>query len=439
MVTPNFFPDQSSTSNFVGSSGSNPVFKHQGNDAYHGPNGAAQQFVNPYQNQASSYGYPSSYHSVYPSYYSSNPSLIPNVYGNSFGMAAPAQSGPHFLPGVENVAGAGQVDIQSHAAEGKDDKAHFTLMLAHLARFKAEHGHCRVPRVYPANPQLGIWAHTIRQQRMQHRLHKTSNMLDNGHGQFSMNPYGNTDGNLGPDQVSFLDSIGFDWSMENDGSHFPAQNSFHSLAMGQMRPDSKVQSLSGYPENNDSAWNERFAALAKFKSQFGHCMVPARYAADPRLGHWVMTQRRQFHLMRKSRPSSMTLERISKLESLEFAWSIRMEPEKMWKMRYDELRRYKAAFGDCLVPQRFSVNPKLGTWVNTQRRHYKLLKEGKHSCMTQERIKLLEDLGFAWSTTSFNIKQENNGEENSLKSTKPTEDESDRSVQSSIPKGDVEP
>lgn len=208
--------------------------------------------------------------------------------------------------------------------------------------------------------------------------------------------------------------------------------------MGQMRPDSKVQSLSGYPENNDSAWNERFAALAKFKSQFGHCMVPARYAADPRLGHWVMTQRRQFHLMRKSRPSSMTLERISKLESLEFAWSIRMEPEKMWKMRYDELRRYKAAFGDCLVPQRFSVNPKLGTWVNTQRRHYKLLKEGKHSCMTQERIKLLEDLGFAWSTTSFNIKQENNGEENSLKSTKPTEDESDRSVQSSIPKGDVE-
>ncbi len=38
--------------------------------------------------------------------------------------------------------------------------------------------------------------------------------------------------------------------------------------------------------------------------------------------------------------------------------------------------------------------------VNTQRRHYKLMKEGKPSCMNDERVRILEDEGFAWSTST---------------------------------------
>jgi len=380
----------------------------------HAPNSGAQPFVGGYQSQGPSYNYPSSYHSVYPPYYGSNSSLIPNMYGNGFSMPSSVPTGAHFLPNMDNVPNNGQMDMS-------EEKAHFTLMLTQLARFKAENGHCRVPRVYPANPQLGMWVQSIRQQRDQSKMHNQGF------------PHMNSDGGLCPDQLAFLDSIGFEWSDPGEMSSFPVgHNPLHSLSLGQLRPENNVQSLSGYPENNDSAWNERFAALAKFKSQFGHCMVPARYSADPRLGHWVMTQRRQFHLMRKGRPSSMTLERISKLESLEFAWSIRMEPEKMWKMRYDELRRYKAAFGDCLVPQRFSVNPKLGTWVNTQRRHYKLLKEGKHSCMTDERIKMLQDLGFAWSTTGFNVKQGESNDNNEPEPEKHSDEESIHSVGSNL-------
>jgi hypothetical protein len=36
--------------------------------------------------------------------------------------------------------------------------------------------------------------------------------------------------------------------------------------------------------------------------------------------------------------------------------------------------------------------------VNTQRRHFKLMKEGKTSCMNQERVAMLNQIGFAWST-----------------------------------------
>lgn len=37
--------------------------------------------------------------------------------------------------------------------------------------------------------------------------------------------------------------------------------------------------------------------------------------------------------------------------------------------------------------------------VNTQRRHYKLMKDGKHSSMTEERVAALESIGFVWVTS----------------------------------------
>jgi len=44
--------------------------------------------------------------------------------------------------------------------------------------------------------------------------------------------------------------------------------------------------------------------------------------------------------------------------------------------------------------------------VNTQRRHYKLMKEGKASCMNEDRVKTLETVGFAWSTGEYCIVNE---------------------------------
>jgi hypothetical protein len=49
-----------------------------------------------------------------------------------------------------------------------------------------------------------------------------------------------------------------------------------------------------------------------------------------------------------------------------------------------------------LVPQRWLSNEKLAQWVDRQRQQYKLLKAGKYSKLTQERIELLESLDFAW-------------------------------------------
>ena len=57
---------------------------------------------------------------------------------------------------------------------------------------------------------------------------------------------------------------------------------------------------------------------------------------------------------------------------------------------------YKETYGDCVVPQRYQSDPQLGTWVHTQRRQYKLMKEGKKSSMTEDKIRDLDAMGFEW-------------------------------------------
>jgi len=147
----------------------------------------------------------------------------------------------------------------------------------------------------------------------------------------------------------------------------------------------------------EQMWSLQYKRLTEYKRVHGHTAVPARYSADPKLGHWVMTQRRQYQLLKKGKSSRMTKERVDLLEKLDFQWFIRTNPKAMWNTRLKELSDYKLEHGDCLVPQRYAENTKLGIWVNTQRRHYKLLKECKKSCMTEERLKKLEDIGFNWS------------------------------------------
>ena len=60
-------------------------------------------------------------------------------------------------------------------------------------------------------------------------------------------------------------------------------------------------------------------------------------------------------------------------------------------------RQYFPAYRNCLVPQRYSKNKALGKWVDTQRTQYRLRREGKQTPLTEDRIKLLDEVGFVWS------------------------------------------
>ncbi len=73
--------------------------------------------------------------------------------------------------------------------------------------------------------------------------------------------------------------------------------------------------------------------------------------------------------------------------------------EEKWSFHYQELLNFKKEKGDCLVPHTYPAKPHLARWVKRQRRQYKLRLEGnKNSTMTEERINILNDIGFVWDS-----------------------------------------
>jgi len=137
----------------------------------------------------------------------------------------------------------------------------------------------------------------------------------------------------------------------------------------------------------DATWTNRYEELIMYKNKNDHTQVPASY---PNLGVWVGTQRKQYHLMQQGKQSHMTPERIELLNKINFTWKI-----NVWNERYQELKAFKENNKKFSVP---TTKKQLRSWITTQRSHYRFLQEGKPSQMTQERIKLLEKIGFTWKT-----------------------------------------
>mmetsp|Transcript_25616 Transcript_25616/g.71571 ORF Transcript_25616/g.71571 Transcript_25616/m.71571 type:complete len:591 (+) Transcript_25616:373-2145(+) len=73
---------------------------------------------------------------------------------------------------------------------------------------------------------------------------------------------------------------------------------------------------------------------------------------------------------------------------------------EQWSEKFDELLEFKKNRGHCCVPHTFEENPALARWVKRQRYQYKLKNEGKQSTMTDERVRILEDVGFIWDSHS---------------------------------------
>jgi hypothetical protein len=71
---------------------------------------------------------------------------------------------------------------------------------------------------------------------------------------------------------------------------------------------------------------------------------------------------------------------------------------EQWSETFQTLLAFRKAHGHCLVPHGYKENMSLARWVKRQRYQHKLLKEGKPCTMTEERIQLLENVGFVWDS-----------------------------------------
>jgi len=144
-------------------------------------------------------------------------------------------------------------------------------------------------------------------------------------------------------------------------------------------------------------WDTMYKCAEIFKRLHGHCNVPRYYVQHPKLGAWVQTQRTQYRLSLEGKHNNMYPDRIEKLNALEFDWSPRGRHEIAWDERISQLKEFKIKYGNCLVPRDFS-NQQLAHWVANQRRQFVLFKERKTTSLSEKRISILNDMGFAWKT-----------------------------------------
>lgn len=151
-------------------------------------------------------------------------------------------------------------------------------------------------------------------------------------------------------------------------------------------------------QSHQGKWEVMFQRLLEFQRETGHCLVPNRYKKDHRLGSWVSTQRRQYKAFAagKINTTTLSMDRIRKLESIGFAWSTDDPRRVDWCVRFKQLCIFQKEWGHTLVPMGYKKNPSLGNWVSVQRQEFRNLQHGKSSKMTPNRVKLLESIGFIW-------------------------------------------
>jgi len=160
-----------------------------------------------------------------------------------------------------------------------------------------------------------------------------------------------------------------------------------SLAQGKMDADKKTQldeiEFSWASKINDIKWEEMYNRLQSYHSKNGNADVPNRWKEDLQLASWVMNQRQ------RRKKGIISDEQIQRLDALGFTWQHR--ERGVWEDRYQELIEFKEKYGHCNVSVGYKENPKLARFVNNSRTQK---ADGR---LSQERIELLEQIGFQWA------------------------------------------
>ncbi|EDN70824.1 helicase domain protein [Beggiatoa sp. PS] len=267
------------------------------------------------------------------------------------------------------------------------DTAWEEMFLA-LIKYKKENGDCNVPQRDVNNKRLGRWVRTQRKAKQ--------------------------DGKLSQERIQRLETLGFIWDTletsweqmfkslvqyKNKHRHcnVPNPNS-ENLQLGVWvntqrltkrkgeLSEERVEQLNKIEfvwEPSQAYWEKMFEALLEYKNIYGHCKVPDKYSQIPRLNSWVRTQRKL------KKDGKLKPEYIERLNKIEFVWN---PHEEFWEQMFKMLIEYKNKHGHCKVPNRYSENKQLGSWVGFQR---KAKKDGK---LSEERIQRLEDIGFVWNS-----------------------------------------
>lgn len=148
-------------------------------------------------------------------------------------------------------------------------------------------------------------------------------------------------------------------------------------------------------------WLRNFNLLKDFKAKNGHVKVPVKFAEN-KLGSWLKTQVTQYRNAKEGRQPGLSQDRIRLLEEIGVTWGEKRVTTP-WDSRFSDLLDYKNRFGHVNVPWQWKENIPMAQWVNSQRKKYKDLMDGKRNNLTEEQINKLNELGECLSCFLFEI------------------------------------
>jgi len=173
--------------------------------------------------------------------------------------------------------------------------------------------------------------------------------------------------------------------------HAPEEG-LHMAAVGYNPLQNEVRRSMPMPEVIiPPKWLSRYEELKQYKEMHG--VTPC--LSDPQnkqLNAWIRTQKQQYKMLQEGKPSHMSQLRIDLLNEIGFEWAGEKR-DKFWHDRYHELVAFRAKHGTSRVPEKYDAAPQLHTWVSLQRRQLKIYKEGRTTKLTDERIRLLHEVG----------------------------------------------
>lgn len=193
-----------------------------------------------------------------------------------------------------------------------------------LRRFRLKHGHADVPTNFAENQKLAAWCMTQRQLYWHGRLQA--------------------------ERRAQLDRIGFRYQHRN--------------------------------ERNQDQWERRFQELQAYHAAHGSSHISTLSRDNASLARWVSDQRSKYHI------KELSTDRIARLNSLDFAWSL---PDERWQAKYEQALHYQRRYGHLQIPAQVLEYQSLAEWLKRQRQLYKQRR------LPRQRRIALEALGFSLS------------------------------------------
>lgn len=112
---------------------------------------------------------------------------------------------------------------------------------------------------------------------------------------------------------------------------------------------------------------------------------------EKKLHAWIVLMNKSRKDLDAGNQSMLTPRHVKILQEADFPWEI--SQGKRWNSMFQTLTLFAEEQKHSKVPRN---HPKLGAWVNDQRKDYGKYKNGKPSSMNEEKIRLLESVKFTW-------------------------------------------